>query len=221
MNYYFNFDVVWRNFDKLLEGLALGLGMALIGLAAGVVIGFLCALARLSPVAPLRWLAWFYVEFIRNQPLLLLIFFVFFGLPALGVRGLDKVESFVVTMALYAGAYMTEVFRAGLLAVPVRYIEAAKAIGLSPFRRQVHVVMPVMFRSTLPALGSNLVALFKDTSLAAAISVPELTFYARQINVNSFRVFETWTVASGLYLASCYTIILLMRLVERRFAMIR
>jgi His/Glu/Gln/Arg/opine family amino acid ABC transporter permease subunit len=221
LNYYFNFDVVWRDFDKLLWGLALGLGMAVFALAVGALIGFLAALARNSRIAPLRWLIWLYVELIRNSPLLLLLFLVFFGLPELGISFLDKVESFVVTLALYAGAYLTEVFRAGLAAVPTRYIEAAKAIGLTGFQRQFYVVIPIMFRSTLPALGSNFVSLFKDTSLAAAISVPELTFEARQINVHSFRVFETWSVASALYLVTCYTMLFGLRRLERSYAMIR
>ena len=99
--------------------------------------------------------------------------------------------------------------------------EAAKAIGLRPWQRQRYVVLPVMFRICLPALSNNFISLFKDTSLAAAIAVPELTFYARQINVNTFRVIETWMVASILYLVVCYAIAFLLRQVERRYATIR
>jgi polar amino acid transport system permease protein len=169
----------------------------------------------------LRWAVTAYVEVIRNIPILLLIFFVFFGLPKMGISFLDKYDSFMVTLALYAGAYLTEVFRAGLGSIPTQYVEAGKAIGLLPAQRQRYVVLPVMFRITLPALSSNFISLFKDTSLAAAIAVPELTFYARQINVNTFRIIETWTVASGLYLAVCYGIAFLLRRVERRYASIR
>ncbi|MEZ5666505.1 MAG: amino acid ABC transporter permease [Alphaproteobacteria bacterium] len=221
MDYHFNFDPVWREFDNLLGGLGLGLLMAVISLLVGAVIGLACAYGRTSQIAPLRWAVAAYVEAIRNVPILLLIFFVYFGLPEIGIRFLDKYDSFMLTLALYAGAYLTEVFRAGLGSIPTQYVEAGKAIGLMPLQRQRYVVLPVMFRITLPALSSNFISLFKDTSLAAAIAVPELTFEARQINVNTFRVIETWTVASALYLAVCYAIALMLRQVERRYASIR
>jgi polar amino acid transport system permease protein len=221
MVYHFNFDPVWRGFPKLLGGLALGLEMAVIALAIGMMIGLVCAFARQSRWVLVRRLIWAYVEFIRNSPILLLIFFVYFGLPELGISALDKYQSFVLTLAVYAGAYLTEVFRAGLAAVPVRYVEAAKAIGLRPLQRQVYVVLPILFRITLPSLSNNLISLFKDTSLATAIAVPELTYEAREINTYTFRVIETWLVASGLYLVTCYAIAISLRLVERRYAVIR
>ena len=219
--YYFNFDAVWRNFDQLVEGLLLGLAMAAIALLAGCVIGLLFAYARISRHRWLRAIGWVYVEVLRNTPILLLVFFVFFGLPELDITFLDKVESFVFSLAIYAGAYLTEVFRAGLASVPKAYVEAAKAIGLSGWKRQRYVVLPITLRYVLPSLGSNLISLFKDTSIAAAIAVPELTFYARQINVHTFRVFETWSVASGMYLLTCLAIAWVLRRIERRYASVR
>ena len=221
MTYQFNFDVIFRNFDKMVAGLWLGLWLAALSLAIGVVIGLLVAYARQSRLAPLRWAVWTYVEFIRNCPILLLIFFVYFGLPELGIFFLGKIESFMLTLAIYAGAYLSEVFRAGLASMPARYVEAAKAIGLRPVQRQIYVILPVMFRITLPSLSNNLISLFKDTSLAAAIAIPELTFVTRQINANTFRVMESWLTASALYLVTCYAIAWLLRRVERRYAVIR
>jgi len=221
IDYNFNFDPVWRDFDLLLEGLLLGLRLAFIALLIGTVIGLFCGYARVSRRRWLRALVWLYVEIIRNTPILLLIFFVFFGLPELGIYALDKYQSFTLALAIYAGAYLAEVFRAGLSSIPTQYVEAAKAIGLRPWQRQRYVVWPVMFRICLPALSNNFISLFKDTSLAAAIAVPELTFYARKINVDTFRVIETWLVASILYLVVCYAIAFLLRRVERRYATIR
>lgn len=221
LDYNFNFAVIWRNADKFLTGLGLGLGMAVVALLIGCVIGLFCAYGRTSRFAPLRGLIWLYVEFVRNTPLLLLIFFVYFGLPEFGIFIFDKVESFILTLALYAGAYMTEIFRAGLNSIPKQYVEAAMAIGLTPIKRQTKVVLPVMFRITLPSLSNTLISLFKDTSLAAAIAVPELTFIARQVNTNTFRVIEAWLTASVLYLAAAYTIAIALRRLERRYAAIR
>ncbi len=221
IDYHFNFAVIWRQYDDFLVGLALGLTLAIASLAIGSVIGLLVAYARLSTSRILRAAAWIYVEIIRNTPLLLLVFFVYFGLPEFGFSALGKIESFILTLSLYAGAYMAEVFRSGLQAIPRAYVEAAMALGLSPWRRQVRVVLPVMFRITLPALSNNLISLFKDTSLAAAIAVPELTFIARQVNTNTFRVIESWLTASVLYLAAAYLIAMAMRRIEKRYAQIR
>jgi polar amino acid transport system permease protein len=221
IQYYFDWSVIWRNADRFAQALGLGLTLAVISLLIGCVVGIACAMARVYGPRWLSWPVWLYVEFIRNTPLLLLVFFVYFGLPELDISYLDKTQSFVLTLSLYAGAYMTEVFRAGLASVPKSYMEAAKAIGLRPWQRQRYVVLPVMMRITLPAIGNNLISLFKDTSLAAAIAVPELTFVARQINANTFRVMETWLTASALYLITCYIIASALRLLERRYAAIR
>ncbi|WP_373461483.1 amino acid ABC transporter permease [Pseudoroseomonas cervicalis] len=221
MDYHFDWSVITRNADRFAEALALGLGLAVLSLAIGCVLGLACAYARQSGriwlSAPVR----FYVEVIRCTPLLLLIFFIYFGLPELGIYGMDKFQSFVLTLSLYAGAYMSEVFRAGLASIPKQYVEAAKAIGMRPWQRQRWVVLPVMFRITLPSISNNLISLFKDTSLAAAIAIPELTFVARQINANTFRVMEVWLTASALYLATAWLLAALLRRVERRYASIR
>lgn len=221
IDYHFDWSVIARNWDKLIDALLLGLWLAVISLAIGCIIGILTAYARLSGKKWLSGPVWAYVEFIRCTPLLLLIFFLYFGLPEFDINFLDKTESFVLSLSLYAGAYMSEVFRAGLSSIPKQYVEAAKAIGLRPWQRQAYVVLPVMFRITLPAVSNNLISLFKDTSLAAAIAVPELTFIARQINANTFRVMEVWLTASALYLATAYLIAIALRQLERRYASIR
>lgn len=221
IDYNFDWSVIARNSDKLIDALILGLWLAVVSLAIGSVIGLLAAYARVSGKWWLSRPVWLYVEFIRCTPLLLLIFLIYFGLPEFDISFLNKTQSFVVSLSLYAGAYMSEVFRAGLASIPKQYVEAAKAIGLRPWQRQAYVILPVMFRITLPSVSNNLISLFKDTSLAAAIAVPELTFTARQINANTFRVMEVWLTASALYLVTAYLIAILLRLLERRYAAIR
>jgi len=221
MRYNFNWPVIWRNFDRLTNGILLGLGIAVVALAIGCVIGILLAICRESRFRVLRIPATAFVELVRNVPLLLLVFFVYFGLPELGVTAFDNVETFTATLAVYAGAYLTEVFRGGLAAIPAAYIEAGKAIGLTGLQRLRYVVLPVLFRIVLPSLSSALISLFKDTALAAAIGVPELTYGARWINVNTFQVLETWTVTAAMYLAACYIIAFGLRRLERRYAMVR
>jgi polar amino acid transport system permease protein len=221
LRYNFNWPVIWRNSDKLINGLALGLAIAVVALFVGCIIGIALAVCRQSRSPVLRWPAAAFVELVRNSPLLVLVFFIYFGLPEFGFTAFNNIESFTATLALYAGAYLTEVFRGGLQAIPAAYIEAGKAIGLGRFQRLRYVVMPVLFRIVLPSLSSALISLFKDTALAAAIGVPELTYGARWINVNTFQVLETWITATVLYLGACYAIAIGLRRVERRYAMVR
>jgi len=217
MGYTLNFAVVWRNFDRLLEGLALSLGLASLAIVIGAALGLLLAFALLSRHRWLRWPAQVYVTVLRNLPILVLVLFAYFALPQLGWR-VGKIPSFIGTLAIYSGAYLTEVFRAGLLSIPVGLSEAGLAIGLRPLQIKTSIILPLMLRNVLPSLSSTVISLFKDTSLAAAIAVPELTFEARKINVESFRVVETWLVASGLYVFTCSVLAAAMRWVERRLA---
>lgn len=216
MDYTLHFGVVWASFDKLLWGLVLGLRLALAAVAIGAVIGLVAGFASVGPSPLWRRVAGLYVTIFRNLPILVIVLVVYFALPQYGVR-LDKESSFVASLAVYAGAYLTEVFRAGLLAVPKGVIEAGRAIGLTRLQTNIHVIAPIMFRNALPALGTTFISLFKDSSIAAAIAIHELTFEARKINVESFRVVETWMVASALYVATCLTIAAFLRALERRF----
>ena len=220
MSYSFNFDAVWRDFDLLLSGLALGLSLAVLSIAIGCVIGLIAAFGMISKHRLLRTISSVYVAAIRNTPILVLILFTFFALPQFGFR-LGKIESFVFTLSIYAGAYLTEVFRSGLVALPIGLREAGLAIGLTEFQAKRYLTIPVMWRNVLPSLSNNFISLFKDTSLAAAIAVPELTFYARKINVETFRVIETWMVASLMYVATCYVLAEMLRRVEHKLAIPR
>ncbi|MEK0082849.1 amino acid ABC transporter permease [Benzoatithermus flavus] len=218
MTYHFNFNLVWRHFGRLGWGLVLSLELAALCIAIGMVIGLLGALLHVDGPKRLRPLVTAYVEFIRNVPLILLVYLVFYGIPSVGGFKYGPTESFIITLSVYAGAYLVEVFRAGLDAVPKGLIEAGKAIGLTPFQRLVHVRLPTMFRISLPALGNSFVSLFKDTSIASVIAVPELTYGAQWINFNTFRFVEVYAVVTPMYLVTGYLILFCLRQLERRYA---
>jgi polar amino acid transport system permease protein len=224
--YDLNWDIIVNNWRPFAEGLRLALILAGLGLAIGTVIGLLLAFARTSRNPLLRWPAVVYVELIRNVPLLLLIFIFYFGLPIFAYDTfprdiadrlvLDGNRSLVVALAIYSGAYLTEIFRAGILAVGESYLDAGRSLGLSRFSLARHVTMPIMFRAVLPSLSNTFISLFKDTSLASAIAVEELTFAARELSTNTFRVIEAWTTAGALYLVTSYLLALALRTLERR-----
>lgn len=216
MAYYINFGLVFNYLPDFLRGLGLGLWLATISLFFGMIIGILLAFCAVSKVKPLKRFASVYVTVLRNIPLLVLSFFCYFGLPDVGVL-LSKHASFVFALSLYAGAYLTEVFRAGLEGIPNGLIEAGAAIGLRKAQIMRYIQLPIMFKNVLPSLSNNFISLFKDTSLASSIAVAELTYIARKVNTITFRVIEVWLVVGLMYMVTCYLIAFLLRLFERRF----
>ncbi len=221
MEYHLNFNFVWKYADKLWWGLALSIELAVVSILIGCVIGLALALAHSGGGRVVRSCVTAYVEFVRNVPLLLLIYLIFYGVPSIGGFAYDATESFVATLAVYSGAYLVEVFRAGLDAVPKGVIDAGKAIGLTPWQRFVSVRLPIMLRIVLPSLSNVLISLFKDTSLASVIAVPELLYGANWIKTNTFRQVEVWLVVWPMYLVTGYLILVALRQVERRFSLTR
>lgn len=218
MAYYLNFNFVWLYSDRLLWGLLLSLQLAAAGTVIGIAIGL--GLALLSSVGgrATRAAIACYVEVVRNLPLLLLVYLVFYGIPSAGGAFFDATTSFVLTLGIYAGAYLVEVFRAGIEAIPRGLIDAGKAIGLRPWQRRLSIELPTMLRFVLPSLSNALLLLFKDTSLASAIAIPELTYQANWINTNTFRVVEVYAAVTAIYLLTGYAIVFGLRRLERRFA---
>ncbi len=217
MGYHLNFNVIWRNFDKLWGGLLLSIELAIISITIGAVIGLVLAVWYVSAGKVARGFIAAYVEFIRNVPLILLVYLVFYGLPTAVDIAYSPTVSFVLTLSFYAGAYLVEVFRSGLEAVPRGQLDAGKAIGLTPWQRLIHVRLPTMTRITLPALSNTFISLFKDTSVASVIAVPELTYGAQWINFSTFRIVEVYIVTTFMYLVTGYLILFGLRRIEHRF----
>ena len=219
MEYHLNFNFVWKYADKLWWGLALSIQLAFLAILIGCVIGLALALAHSGGNRWTRGAVATYVEFVRNVPLLLLVYLVFYGIPSAGGFAYDATTSFVATLAIYSGAYLVEVFRAGLDAVPRGVIDAGKAIGLTPWQRFVDLRLPIMLRVVLPSLSNAFISLFKDTSLASVIAVPELTYGANWIKTNTFRQVEVWLVVWPIYLVTGWAILAALRQLERRFSL--
>jgi polar amino acid transport system permease protein len=191
--------------------------MTLFSVALGTLIGLVVAFALVSERKIFRVLSNTYVTVIRNIPLLIIVLFIYFGLPDVGFV-FSEIPSFIFALTIYAGAYIAEVFRGGILAIPKGVGEAGMAIGMSNLQIIVFIKIPILFRSTMPALSSTYISLFKDASIAAIISVPELTFHIRKINLETFRTIEAWSTATVFYVISCFIIAYLLRRVERRVA---
>ena len=176
--------------------------LTLIAGTAGVVIGVLAGLGKLSGFLPVRWFCDFYVWLFRGTPLLLQILFVWLVVPQFLPESI-QISDFgcaAIALALNVGAYNTECVRAGILAVPHGQVEAARALGLAPFQTFMDIVLPQSMRVALPALANNLASLVKDSSLAYAISVVELTMVGYRIQAESYQPIPVFLTVASIYL---------------------
>lgn len=188
--------------EQFAEGARITVLLTLFAGTVGVVLGILAGIGKLSKFFPLRWLCEFYVWLIRGTPLLLQIMFVWLALPTLMPAGVELSDfaCAAIALSLNVGAYNTECVRAGILAVPHGQVEAAKALGLTPLQTFVDVVLPQSFRVALPALANNLASLVKDSSLAYAISVVELTMAGYRVQAESYQPIPVFMTTAIIYL---------------------
>jgi len=182
---------------------------------AGLVIGLALALASQARWRLVRGLVTVYVEVVRNTPLLIQIFFIYFGLPLVLVK-LPAFVSGLLALTLYGAAYNCEVFRAGLEAVSHGQHEAARSTGLTAWQEARYVIVPQALRISFPALGNNLVSLVKNSSLVSVIGMVELMFVANDISFNNFRSFEVYGAAVVYYMVIVLGLSRLLSVMERR-----
>lgn len=194
-------EPIGSNAEQFAEGAKTTVALTVVSGVIGIIFGVLAALAKLSKVIPLRWVANFYVWVIRGTPLLVQVLFVFLALPAL-VPGLQLSDfnSAVVALAFNAGAYNAEAIRAGILAVHKGQTEAARSLGLTPFMTFRDVVFPQAFRISLPPLVNNIVSLLKDSSLAYVIGVVELSNIGNRIQSATFQPIPVFITTATIYL---------------------
>ena len=214
MRYVFNFRDVWAQTDALLGGVLVTLLLSVGTMIAGLAIGIAGAAARVYGPRWLRSLAAGYVEVIRNTPLLVQLFIVFFGLPSAGIR-LTATTAAVIALAVNLGAYATEIIRAGLEAIPRAQVEAGHALGLSGPQVFRHVVLVPAIRIVYPALTSQFVLIMLATSVASQISTPDLFHVASVIQSRTFRDFEIYAVVAVVYLGLALAFKLLFAAIHR------
>lgn len=200
MAYQFDFAAVLQHSDLLLQGAAFTLGLTAVGTVLGFGLGILGAVCRAWQIKPFDKLFGVYVELIRNTPFLVQLFFIFFGLPALGIK-LDEWVAAVLAMVINLGAYSTEIIRAGIQATPKGQLEAAMSLAMTRVQAFRHVVLRPALARVWPALTSQVVIVMLGSSVCSQISTEELTFAANFIQSRNFRAFETYFLTTALYFA--------------------
>lgn len=200
MNYTFHFAPVVNRIDLLLEGLVTTLWVSAAAIVLGFVLGIAGAMAARSRWRWLRRVVTCYVEAIRNTPLLSQLFFVYFGLPGLGLR-LDALTAAMIALVVNLGAYSTEIVRGGVDAVPRGQTDAGRALGLTRMQTFFLVVLKPALKVMFPALASQFTLLMLATSILSQIGVEDLFHMASMIDSTTYRSFEVYAVACGFYLA--------------------
>jgi len=176
--------------------------LSILAICFGFMIGLLGALLRGRRSALARWSIAIYVEFMRNTPLIVLLYLVFFGLPQIGLR-LGGYGSALIALSLNCSAYMIEIFRGGLTAIPHGQYEAATAQGMTYMQTFRHVVFPQLARIVYAPLGNTFIQVLLGSSLASVVAVNELTDWMENVGSDTFRFFETFVVAGFVYLVLC------------------
>jgi polar amino acid transport system permease protein len=213
--YVFQFRLVFQEFPMLLEGALTTLYLSLLTLGLSLIVGTIGALCRLSSVWWLRKLATWYVEAIRNTPLLVQLFFIYFGLGQLSID-IPNYLAALIGLVVNNGAYLTEIVRAGIEAIPREQHQASLSLGMSYPQLMRHVVFPQAFRVVYPPLCNQFIGIILFSSLVSVIAVEDLALKGKMIISRNFRSFETYIVVTLMYVVMTVTISAALRLVGRQ-----
>jgi polar amino acid transport system permease protein len=200
MTYQFDFGWLISSLPVLLKGIRITVQLILIGAVFGVALGIACAWVRALGPKWLKPVVATYVELIRNTPFLIQLFFIFFGLPSLGIR-MSELTAANLAMIVNLGAYSCEIIRAGIQATPRGQFEAGASLAMTPFQTFWHVVLVPALQRIWPALSSQIVIVMLGSAVVSQIAAEDLTFAANFIQSRNFRAFETYFVSTLIYLA--------------------
>ncbi|UDL93656.1 amino acid ABC transporter permease [Lichenihabitans sp. PAMC28606] len=214
MHYVLQYSQITPYLPYFLGGALISLELSILAFAGGAILGLCGAIARNQGGPLLSRLARIYVAFFTNTPQLVQIYVIFFGLPDLGVL-FSPFAAVLIGMTLNAGAYLTEILRAGLASVHQQELDAAETLGMNRLQTLRHVVLPHIFRVVLPALSNQYILMTLGTSMAAVFGVEELTGRAYNVNSTTFRSIEVFTTVAVIYVAITFAATLLLAVVGR------
>jgi len=214
----FNFDLVVNSFPLLLLGAGVTIKITAMSVAVGVIIGLFVGIARICRIKPLEWLAAVYVDFFRGTPLLVQIFLVYFALPVITGQRIDPYIAAIGACGINSGAYVVEIFRAGIQSIDNGQMEAGRSLGMTWVQTMRYIIVPQAFKRVIPPLGNEFIALLKDSSLVSVIGFEELTRRGQLIIAKTYGSLEIWISVAVVYLVMTLTISRFVAYLEKRFA---
>lgn len=213
----FDWSLIWDNIPILLQGAVITIQITVMAVGCGFFIGMIAALANLSRFRIVRLLVKCYVELFRGTPLLVQIFMIYFALPMVIGQSINPYVAAVTACSINSGAYVSEIFRAGIQSIDKGQMEAGRSLGLTWAQTMRYIVMPQAFKAIIPPLGNEFIAMMKDTSLVSVIGFEELTRRGQLIIARTYGSFEIWTAVAIIYLIMTLSISQLVAFLERRY----
>jgi len=210
----YDWSVIPRNMDVFIDGAIKTLEISLLAILIAIPIGVIFGLGRVSKNKIIRFIASVYVEIIRGVPLLVLLMWIFFVLGQ--YFNLGSYWGAINALAIFAGAFIAEIVRTGIQAVPKGQMEAARSLGMSHTKAMTNIILPQAFRRVLPPLASQFIILIKDSSLVSVIAATDLTLNAKNLVATSFRSIEVWTFVALIYFIMTFSLSLIIRYFEKR-----
>lgn len=214
----FDFSLIWNSLPLLLAGAGVTIEITAIAVGLGFIFGLITSVCRLSGVKVLQVIAVCYVNIIRGTPMLVQIFLIYFALPMVIGERINPFVAAVAACSINSGAYVSEIFRAGIQSVDKGQMGAGRSLGLSWMQTMRYVILPQAFKHVIPPLGNEFISMTKETSLVSVIGFEELTRRGQLIIAKTYGSFEIWLTVAAIYLVMTLTIARLVSYLERRFA---
>ena len=211
-----NVDLMINSLPLLITGAGITIQITAISVGLGLIIGMFVGIARISNVKLLRWLAAIYIDFLRGTPLLVQIFLIYFALPVILEQRVDPFIAAITACGINSGAYIAEIFRAGIQAIDEGQMEAGRSLGMTWVQTMRYVIVPQAFKNIVPPLGNEFIALLKDSSLVSVIGFEELTRRGQLIIARTYGSLEIWISVALIYLVMTLTISRLVAYLEKR-----
>jgi aspartate/glutamate/glutamine transport system permease protein len=211
------YSILLEHWDMYLQGFANTLKASVLALIGSLVIGIIIAIFRIAPIRPLNWVGTVYVEFIRNIPLILIVFVFFVGFPAIGIR-FNPFTAGTLGLTVYTAAFIAEVIRSGILAVPKGQMEAARSSGLTYLQTMRYVILPQAIKIVIPPLGNQFINLVKNSSVLGVIAGLDLMYFGDLISSETFVTFDVYIFVALFYLVLTIPLSLGVGYLERRLA---
>ncbi|MDD6218296.1 MAG: amino acid ABC transporter permease [Selenomonadaceae bacterium] len=211
-----NVDLMINSLPLLIAGAGITIQITAISVGLGLIIGMFVGIARISNVKLLRWLAAIYIDFLRGTPLLVQIFLIYFALPVILEQRVDPFIAAITACGINSGAYIAEIFRAGIQAIDEGQMEAGRSLGMTWVQTMRYIIVPQAFKNIVPPLGNEFIALLKDSSLVSVIGFEELTRRGQLIIARTYGSLEIWLSVALIYLVMTLSISRLVAFLEKR-----
>ena len=215
-----DYSIIYNSFPLLLKGAGVTLEITAMSVGLGLILGLFLGLGQLSKSKIFRWPAKVHVDVIRGTPLLIQIFIIYFALPNIIGQRIDPFVAAVTACSLNSGAYIAEIFRAGIQSISLGQLRAGLSLGMTGAQTMRYIILPQAFKRIIPPLGNEFIAMLKDSSLVSVIGFEELTRSGQLIIAETYATMEIWTCVAILYLVMTLTITQLVGFMERRLRLV-